>query len=94
MTEKRHYFAHFFFKGGACLGTKLVASYQVIILLWPRSLIKLTTNDVTELPIADAHLLVSTGHQWQLHSVSANMPCSYSLATINNVKGVFTPENK
>ena len=54
---------------------KLVASYHVIILLWCQSLIKLTASDIAEL-LTDAHLLVSTGHQEQLYSVSANMHCS------------------
>ena len=68
MLENRHYFVHFFAEVDHLFSTKFVASYHVIILSWPRSLVKSTTSDVAE-QFADAHLLVSTGHQWQLYSV-------------------------
>ena len=75
MTENRHYFVQFFTEVEHVFSTKLVASYHVMILLWPQSLIKLTASDIVEL-LTVAYLLVSTGYEGQFHSVSANMQCS------------------
>ena len=75
MTENRHYFVQFFTEVEHVFSLKLVASYHVIILLWPRNLIKSTASNTAEL-LTDAHLLVSNSHQEQFHSVSANMQCS------------------
>ena len=51
MTENKHYFVQFFTEVKHVFNTKLVASYNVIILLRPKILIKSTTSDVAELRI-------------------------------------------
>jgi len=75
LTENRHYFVQFFHRGGACLqhkiGCILSCNYSIVA----SKPLKLTASDVAEL-FANVDLLVSTDHQWQLHSVSANMQCS------------------
>jgi len=73
--------------------TKLVASYHVIILLWPQSLIKSTTSDVAELWLMHTHWLAPMAITFCVRQ-HAMFLFNTKLDTINNIKGVSTPENK
>ena len=92
MTEIRHYFVHFFSEVEHVFGTKLVASYHIIILLWPRSLIKSITSDAAELLLMRTCWcpLVTNGNYILTFCVRQHVMFLFNtkLDTRNNVKGV------